>query len=148
MEWKEQMIEVVLFDLDDVLIHEGFDDLILSSENPDQYLCEETISVLQYVKNLGLKMALVSHNPQGSKIIDKMGLTNYFSSIQSYSAYTKFFHLSDTIDALKVNASNCLFCDDLERNLRMAESMGISTLLVNGEHGISLKSIQSKLEVE
>jgi beta-phosphoglucomutase-like phosphatase (HAD superfamily) len=140
------MIEAVLFDLDDVLIHEGFTDLILSSENPHQYLCEEALSVLQHVKNLGLKMALVSHNPQGSKIIDKMGLNNYFSSIQSYWNYTKFFHLSDTIEALKVNASNCLFCDDLEHNLRMAESMGIKTLTVNYEHGISLTSLQSRLE--
>jgi hypothetical protein len=63
------MIEAVLFDLDDVLIHEGFADLILSSENPQQYLCEETLSVLQYVKNLGLKMALVSHNPQGYRAL-------------------------------------------------------------------------------
>jgi FMN phosphatase YigB (HAD superfamily) len=134
---SETNVEVVVFDLDDVLIHEGFQEPIL---------CDQTLDVLNYLKSKNIKMAIASHNLNAEKIIAKLKLQDYFCLILGYYDHTdKASHLHKIIKDLNIDRSKILFCDDLSENIRQARVIGISTIYVNWQNGILLEDIKSKI---
>lgn len=130
-------IKAILLDLDDVLIHEGFEPPII---------CDETIQVLNYLKENNYKIVLVSHNDNGRTIIDQLNILHYFTGTICYWANTKFFHFISALEILKLKGEECLLCDDLVSNIQMATTLNIHGLLVDNKFGISLKQLKNTLD--
>lgn len=122
---------IFIFDLDDVLIHEGFMPPIL---------CSDSLVVLNIAKQHG-RLALASHNSYASPILKSLGLDSMFEVIAGYRDVDKLTHFKGIKHLLGVEYSDCIFFDDLEPNIKLADSLGMKTCLVNHITGISVKDI-------
>ena len=56
-----------IFDLDDTLLHEGFDDI------NGVFMFDETLLVLQFLKEQGHKLDIASHNNRALELLRKNG---------------------------------------------------------------------------
>lgn len=124
-------MSIFIFDLDDVLIHEGFDHPIL---------CNDTIKVLNTIRNKG-KLAIASHNDHGLEILKILGIFELFSYIQAYNDRSKLQHFINIIKHFDVNYADCVLFDDLIENINLAKELGMKTILVNHTTGITIDDI-------
>ena len=126
------MYKVIIFDLDDVLIHEGFEPYLL---------CDDVIDVLTYLKNKNYKLAIASHNDDTIEILTKTNLLKYFDYIQGFDDVSKTKHFKNIIDHFKINYNDCYLFDDLQANIDLAERLGIKCKLVNYITGVTMYDI-------
>ena len=125
-------IKVIIFDLDDVLIHEGFNPYIV---------CNDTLKVLNYLKDKKYKLAIASHNNDTKEILEKTFLLDYFDYIQGFDSLDKYEHLSNIKEYFGVNFDECCLFDDLESNILLAKKLNITGFLVNYIKGITMNDI-------
>ena len=125
---------VAIFDLDDVLIHEGFDPPVI---------CKETVQALSYLKEQGVTCVVASYNTQASGLLIYADLLKYVSLI--------FAEEEDVIDAKRRQLTYYLnlyphaefhFFDDLASNISTARSLNIPSTLVDYTRGITLAEVQ------
>ena len=109
---KKTIPKLVVFDLDNTLINEGFSDT-------EPILCDDTLKILEYLKSKPVKIVLATHNYSVSYIIDKLGIDNYFDLVLAYHDYTnKASHLWNTVTKFDVQSHEIVFYDDLAENIR------------------------------
>ncbi len=127
--------KLVIFDLDDCLIHEGFDEPII---------CDDTIEILKYLKNMDVKISLASHNYQGLEILKRIGLYEYFDPQLCCAFFddTKKKHLASIISTSGIPHEDIIFFDDLDCNIIYGRSIGIQSIRVDYRKGITLEQIK------
>ena len=132
--------KLVIFDLDDTLIHEGFSDNIL---------CDDTEYVLKRLKELKIPIVLATHNHEAHRILAQIHIRNsksnmFFDTIFAYHDYTnKKSHLTKIIEQYSsISPSEMLFFDDLGKNIITATKLGITGHLVNYTTGITRKDLE------
>ena len=133
------MTKLVIFDLDDTLIHEGFDE-----KKPR--LCAETQNVLDYLLEKGYTLAIASHNRRALEILKKIQLHEHFSVICGYvpDCVTKNPHIDEILGALPgvFSRTSIVLFDDLQSNVSAAKEHGIEARLVNWKTGVTLADVQ------
>lgn len=135
--FHRDMQKVVVFDLDDTLIHEGF------SESEPR-LCAETPKVLEYLLQKGHKLSIASHNHRALKILETIHLHDHFAVVCGYvpKCVTKNPHIEEILTALKAQKDSIVLFDDLQSNITAAKQYGVSAHLVNWKTGITFKDVQ------
>ena len=126
------MYDLYIFDLDDVLIHEGLNNL-----------CDDTLKVLEYLYSKNKYIILASHNTNAKNILEQCNILKYFDDIYYYYDDTdKRSHLSDILNTFSfIDRSKIIFYDDLESNINTGKSMNIKSILVDWTTGIKFKDI-------
>lgn len=128
-------IEVVVFDLDDTLVHEGFHD-----EYP--ILCDDTLQVLDLLKGKNIKMAIATHNDNAEIMLKNSGIYDYFAVVQAYCDYTdKRSHMRKISESLNVKLENMAFFDDLPENIEAVRRLGVLAIQVSHISGITLAKV-------
>lgn len=130
-------IKVIIFDLDDTLIHEGFDNPIL---------CNETMSVLNYLKNKEYLLCVATLNENAVSICEHIGILNYFEYIYKKDTLSKSQHFYEIINYFNVSPCDIILYDDVYKHIEEANDIGIHGILVNWETGITLSLLQLSLE--
>lgn len=111
---QSQSTKLIIFDLDDTLVHESPEDPALRKA------CAETVSVLQYLKDRGHVLAIASHNLRAKEIAVKEGIDHYFQCgtndlilAECPPCFTKMSLVRQILKATKINAKDAVFFDDL-----------------------------------
>ena len=137
------MNKLIILDLDDTLIHEGFD-----IENA--IMCEETLPVLEYLKLKKYIIALASHNHDGSSYLEVTGLHNYFNKVDCKyeininNQPSKINQIIRLISFFGIDVNNIYYYDDVEFHVNEARQLGIEhAYLVDYRKGIQYKDIIS-----
>jgi HAD superfamily phosphatase (TIGR01681 family) len=132
-------IKVAIFDLDDTLIHEGFEEF----RDEHSTLCDDTIQVLDTLRGKGIKIALASHNYGAESMLKDLNLFDYFCTIQAYYDDTdKKSHINKILKELNVVPKEVVFFDDLIENIESISGLGIKSIQVSWEHGVKLSDIK------
>lgn len=130
-------INVIIFDLDDTLIHEGFDIPVL---------CDETMNVLNYLKNKEYLLCIATLNENAHNICKHIGILNYFEYIYEKDILSKSEHFYEIINYFNVSPCDIILYDDVYKHIEEANDIGIRGVLVNWETGITLSLLQFSLE--
>ena len=113
-------------------------------------LDEQMIALVQELKEKYL-IGMITDNKcdRITTILDDRGLHSYFdvvaisASIHSGKDSRRIFEYA--LEALKVNASECVFIDNTEKNLLIPQQMGMNTILFDDESR-DFPSFKRKLE--
>jgi len=128
-------MRIAIFDLDDVLIHEGFDPPIL---------CTETIRVLQELSNRNVQLALASYNAEADRLLQQVGIRSYFTWVVSYEddGTHKTSQLRQLLQLIpQVSIEKFHLFDDLQENIDTARAMGMEATLVDYRTGIRMTDL-------
>ena len=126
------MIKGCIFNLIDVVLKEvsNGDDLDPKLVTPD-YLMDGFLVFLKELKNKGIQIAVVSHNPFLKEILDRLRIThlinNYFVSIndESSSASTNIYMFASTSLQLNPNELIVFMSSEASEDLNLLESFNI-----------------------
>ena len=128
---------LVIFDLDDTLIHEGFE------EPFKKMICAETMDVLKHLKERNHTLAVASHNLNAENLVKLYGMHEYFHMIvgECPPCYTKM----PLINAIMKQTGKCItdviYFDDLIEMTSDTARHNVKTKLVNYLTGITMKDI-------
>lgn len=130
-------MNIAIFDLDDCLIHEGFDPPVV---------CDETTVVLDYLHSNKVICVLASYNNEASRLLQESNLLCYFSHVREdddagdakYQQLTYYRSLFPT--------ATLHFFDDLPSNIATARILGIHSTLVDYRYGIRLQEVRAVFE--
>lgn len=130
---------LVIFDLDDCLIHEGF-------EHVDGiFLFPETLQVLQYLKLREHDIAIASHNDDAIALLKKNKISQFFSFVIGFqpNTLTKIPHLTIILDHFKglYDPEDCVYFDDLEQYVIESQSIGMNGRVVSHLDGVTLANL-------
>ncbi len=128
-----------IFDLDDTLTHEGFDDV------PGVFVFDETVAILQLSKDAGHTMAVASHNARALEILTKNGLDRFFERdlIQVYDHADKLQHLKRIRELCgDLSADGCVYFDDLEVHVGAARDMGMRADVCCHVTGLTISQVR------
>jgi len=133
--------KLAVFDLDDTLVHEGFAD-----EHP--ILCDDTLGILTMLRDMGVKIALASHNHKSEVILQNSDIRHYFDSVQAYHDYTdKQSHLKNIMKELSIEPKQTVFFDDLIENLNGVARLGVKVVPVSNIRGVTMSDIRTVFNV-
>lgn len=133
---------IVIFDLDDTLVHEGFED-----ENGilgESFLFKEVKDVLKYLKEEGHTMAVASHNEKAEIILKSCNIHHFFKVIVGYCppSFGKTPLVEDILNRVdNMGKEDVVFFDDLYENVTELKSHGIQSKLVSWEHGVTREDL-------
>jgi len=133
--------KIVIFDLDDTLVHEGFDELGLG----ERLLFKEVKEVLEYLKEKGHTLAIASHNEKAEFILKSCNIHHFFKVIMGYCppSFEKMPLVEDVLKCVgNVGRDDVVFFDDLSENVTELKRKGIRAKLVSWEHGVTLKDLR------
>ena len=118
-------IKLVIFDLDETLI-EKFGGLY-----------DDTIPILEFLKQNNICIALASYNQYADAYLCESNIIDFFDYVYFESWYEKLDYkydmLTTILEKTKIPPNQVLFVDDWEKNIQVAQGLGIRTHLV--EHG-------------
>ena len=126
---------LIIFDLDDTLIHEGF---------RQPRLCNDTIWILEFLKKNGHRLAIASHNTNAKIILKKCQIDHYFDIIvgECPTDLTKITLINKILEHCRVNnKEQVIFFDDIETHIHEISSFKIKSHLVNWINGITKTDI-------
>lgn len=127
--------KVCVFDLDETLVHY---DLFTPLLFPD------TIEILKFAKDNGVKLCIASHNYGSETLLKYLGIVDYFDYIFGYYDTThKQSHLQEIIDKYNVSNGDIIFFDDTTENIQSGRDIGINSVLVNFRKGIKLETFKT-----
>lgn len=121
-------MKVIIFDLDLTLIDEDLKPF------PD---------VKTIIRKLSTKykLAIASYNDEAEYILKQHDLLKYFDIVVGIYYFTKDIHFSTIKKHFNIDYSDMCFFDDLEENIELAKSLGISSYLVDYQIGVTLTDI-------
>lgn len=110
-----------IFDLDDCLIHEGFEDV------PGEFVFEHTHAVLTELQEQGHTLAIASHNTQAQELLSKNGIAHYFRRelVQGFEHTSKVAHISAILRLAEFDVQDCVYFDDVQKHVLEAQQMGL-----------------------
>jgi len=135
---------LVIFDLDDTLCHEGFS----VEEYKESFLCLHTKDILEYLHKQGHVLAIASHNECAEQISQLCGILQYFTYIVGYCPITntKMPLVQDILNYTTMSKEDVIFFDDVEQNVNEMNENGIRAKKVCWKIGITLHDlVQMKL---
>jgi FMN phosphatase YigB (HAD superfamily) len=109
----------VIFDLDHTL-HDGY------------RLYKNVKKMLREMKEIDIKIALVSYNRKAMAILEEYGIMNYFDVIEWEDWQTQDYldnkrrMLNKVLDEIKEDIKSVIFFDDDIKNIKTGEDMGIT----------------------
>lgn len=133
---------IVIFDLDDTLIHEGFEDYAHLGE---MLLFKEVKSVLEYLKEKGHTLAIASHNEQAEFLLKSCNIHHFFEVVVGYCppSFEKMPLVEDVLKCVQhMETSDVVFFDDLYENVTELKRKGIRAKMVSWEHGITHQDLR------
>lgn len=128
-------MQIFIFDLDDVLIHEGFYPPIL---------CDNAKEVLELCIKKG-RLTIASHNDHAYDILKILNIHYMFDIIQGFNDKNKLLHFQNIRKYFGVNFNDCILFDDLQENIDLGKQLGMKTKLINHLSGITLKDVSDIL---
>lgn len=133
---------LIIFDLDDTLIHEGFE----KWPAKDAHICKGTKRVLNYCRNKDYIMAIASHNYEAEKLLKKYNLHLYFKVIVGRvpQFYNKLPLIKEIMEKCNVDDTSVVYYfDDLYEMVQEMKNNHISAKHVSWEKGITLQDVKS-----
>ena len=125
------LAKLVIFDLDDTLVHEGF-------ENYNEHLlCNDVLNVLEDLKRNGHLLAIASHNEDAENIAKKCGISHFFDIIVGSDTYSKLPLVEEILEFTKKTKDDIVFFDDLYENINELHRNGIKAKKVNWKIGVT-----------
>ncbi len=133
--------QLYIFDLDDTLIHEGFNQY--SDAVRYGTACDDTLKILQRLKACKVKTAIASNNYNAAKILRFLNLYEYFDLIVGHSDNScKANHLTFILSHFSgIPKSEIVFYDDYQENIETAKSMNIQSVLVDWKTGVNWEDV-------
>lgn len=128
-----------IFDLDDTLINEGFDDI------PGVFLFDETLKVLDYLLLNNHTLAIATHNDNALAQLKKNKLDKYFdvNLVVAFDNISKIPHLKKLINICNdIDIKNFVYIDDLKIHTDEAKLLNIFSYNSSYITGITMKDIQ------
>lgn len=106
------------------------------------------LEFIQSLRDAGLKTAVLSNTIKPlSTILRSSGLYSGFDEVvlsdESGLVKPDTAIYEDTVQRLGVSADECIYIDDLERNLLPAQSMGMITILADGNPNNTISKIKT-----
>lgn len=134
------MSKLVIFDLDDTLRHDGFDD---NDKYMDGFLCKETIDILKYLKKNNHVVALASHNIDAVGIVTRFKIHQYFDILlgECDDASTKMPLVNKILEETGLEKKDIIFFDDLREITDDLKRNGIVAKQIDWCHGVTMKDI-------
>jgi HAD superfamily phosphatase (TIGR01681 family) len=124
--------KIIIFDLDDTLIHEGFTPAIL---------CDHVLEVLNFLSQQDIILCIASYNEDATKIIDELELSSYFDQIIGYDCKSKTEQIQQVIEKNPTISPNQIhFFDDLMINIQDCGDL-VQCHLVNPTYGIRMQDV-------
>jgi len=140
MSAEKERIKLAIFDLDDTLIHEGFN---------IPRLCDDTIKVLNTLKDKEYRLIIATFNKDAVMILRQLGLYSMFDIVltSSGSLYYKSTMIKSIMagyikDGYYVDKKNIYFFDDMEDNIEDVLKLMENAILVNYNTGITMDDIK------
>lgn len=131
-------VKLVIFDMDYTLMN-------WVGGGPKLYVDVE--SVLEYIKEKGIKMAIASYNINPMHFLKKFGIEEYFDFIATDDAkdimnvdYKKSM-LKRILEHYEIEPQEAVFFDDQPCNILTAERLGIKSHLVDMNSGVNLQDV-------
>lgn len=136
------MKKLVIFDLDDTLRHDGFDDCNCTL-GYGLHLCEEIESILKYLQEKGHVLAVASHNFEALSILTTLNVHSYFDIIvgECESADTKIPLVNKILKHTNMAKNDIIFFDDLREITDDLKRNGIIAKMINWRYGVRMKDI-------
>lgn len=130
-----------IFDLDDTLTHEGFDDI------EGVFICDETIAVLSRLRGAGHTLAIASHNDRAIELLRKNGIHDFFDErlVQGYEHVDKRGHLNTILERTNMRVHECVYIDDLEVHVLNARALGMQGEVCCHLTGVTVEQIEKYL---
>lgn len=134
------MSTLCIFDLDDVLIHEGFEQPVL---------CDDTIKILQLLKENSILIALATYNEDAIQILITLNILQYFDYIAAWEDDNskKVEHITKILQHFtnETKLDNIYFFDDLQENIDAVSIKFpfISSHIVDYQQGIDITTIET-----
>ena len=139
---EESTRKLVIFDLDDTLVHEGFEDEKGFGEN---MLFKDVKGILQYLTEKGHVLAVASHNEKAESVLQTCNIHQYFKVIVGYCprSFEKTPLVEDVLNRVEsMGRDDVIFFDDLSENVAELKRKGIRAKLVSWVHGVTFKDLQ------
>lgn len=104
--------------------------------NGDRALYPETIEVLEYFKNKGFKIGVISDtSPSLQYSLEQLGIAKYFDSFIASSLVgagkPSPIIFNAALDSIGVKAEECLYVDDYKPEADGAREQGFTSFLIN-----------------
>ena len=134
---------IVIFDLDDTLVHEGFEfehSRILSKA----LLFNEVEEILKYLTEKGHTLAIASHNEKAEFILKSCNIHHFFKVIVGYCppSFEKMPLVEDVLKCVEnMGKDDVVFFDDLYENVTELKRNGIQAKLVSWKHGVTFNDL-------
>jgi len=128
---------LVIFDLDDTLIHEGFEDPF------ERLMCAEAEDILKYLKHKGHTLAIASHNLKAKELAKQYNIHFYFDIIlgECPPCYTKMPLINKILGLTLMEKKDVVFFDDLVEMASDTKRNGIATKLVDYTKGVTMNDV-------
>jgi FMN phosphatase YigB (HAD superfamily) len=133
------MVKLIVFDFDDTITYHD----IYYPFQVRFYLFEDTIPILEYLKNKGYLLAIASFNSICENILKEFNLDSYFITIQGKHISSKKELFYNIKNITNIDYHEWYFFDDNIDNILLAKSFGIISYLVNPTTGITLNEIKN-----
>lgn len=135
------MYKLFIFDLDDTLIHEGFED-------DDPILCDDTLQIFDLLESLGIKIAIATFNENGKNILRNAKLYDRILHIEDFEDFEdKFTHVSNIMKRHpEISNEEVCYVDDDQINVKCIRLMfGMKTIYADYCRGVKLEEIRDVL---
>jgi FMN phosphatase YigB (HAD superfamily) len=135
---------ICIFDLDDTLIHENFED------HDGIFLFEETVSILTYLVNNDYTLAIATHNSNVYEILKKNDIEHFFDPdlVIGFDDVSKKPHLNMIMHIANVEPQDCIYFDDLLFHVQEAKELGMHSYCVDFIHGLKLKDVKNIVHLQ
>lgn len=128
---------LIIFDLDDCLIHEGF-------EVDKPILCDETLQVLTHLHDQGHTLTIGSCNDEADLILKNLGIDHFFKRVLGYipECMSKNPHVRQLMEEFEADPTQVMLFDDLRSNCQLARQIGIRTCHVDWLKGVTMNDLK------
>ncbi len=123
------MQKYVIFDLDDTLIHEGFESAVK---------CSDSLEVLELAKKKHYIICVATLNADAVNLCKQTDLYKYIDLIVAIDIESKLRHFQIIKEHYNCESSQIIVFDDVAKHIFEAESIGIKSYLVNWVTGVTL----------
>ena len=128
---------LIIFDLDDTLIHEGFEEFTERS-----FICQSTLKVLEYLKR-NHQLAIASHNLEAAALAKRAGILHYFDIIvgEDPPCNTKRPLIDLILERVGKEKTDIMMFDDYPAVVKDLEDYGIQCQLVDFRTGVTMEDV-------
>ena len=134
---------VLVFDLDDTLWFYGY---CVGKGKPCIVLYPMVRKLIEELAGRYI-LAIASYHRGGQEILNRLGLTNYFTMIkcEPHKQWKKHTYLLEIAKSMGVSPSSVILFDDKKENISLARSVGASAIQVDPQTGLTTNNVRMAL---